>query len=80
MTSQTGKQTITLHILSNISRNKGNQTMKFGKLLENNVKNHAVNVAGRLAPNLFLFSKKALYEVKISSLDLGLSFNILIGS
>ena len=54
--------------------------MKFGKLLENNVKNRAVNVAGRLAPNLFLFSKKALYEVKISSLHLGLSFNILIGS
>ena len=29
MTSQTGSQTIAVHILSNISQNKGNQTMKF---------------------------------------------------
>ena len=38
MTSQPGKQTIATHILSNISRNKGNQTMKFGQLIEYNLR------------------------------------------
>ena len=32
-TSQTGQQTITTNILSNISRNIGNQGMKFGQLI-----------------------------------------------
>ena len=39
MTSQPGYQTIVLHILPNISRSKGNQTKKFGQLIENNTKN-----------------------------------------
>ena len=39
MMSQTMKQTITVHILTNISRNKGNQIMKFGQLIEYNVRN-----------------------------------------
>ena len=30
MTPQPGQQTIAIHILPNISRSKGNQTMKFG--------------------------------------------------
>ena len=34
MTSQPGKQTITLHILPNISRSKDNHTMKLGQLIE----------------------------------------------
>ena len=34
MTSQSGKQTIAIHILPNMSRSKGNQTMKFGQLIE----------------------------------------------
>ena len=34
MTSQAGKQTIAIHVLTNISRSKGNQTMKFGQLIE----------------------------------------------
>ena len=34
MTSQPGQQTIATHILSNISRSKGNQTTKFGQLIE----------------------------------------------
>ena len=34
MTSQPGKQTITMHILPNISQSKGNQSMKFGQLIE----------------------------------------------
>ena len=39
MTSQPGQQIITIHILSNISRSKDNQTMKFGKLIEYNMRN-----------------------------------------
>ena len=38
MTSQPGKQTIAIHILPNISRNKDNQAMKFGQLLEYNMR------------------------------------------
>ena len=34
MMSQSGRQRITLHILRNISRIKGNQIMKFGQLIE----------------------------------------------
>ena len=36
MTSQRGLQTISIHILRNISQSKGNQTIKFGQLLEYN--------------------------------------------
>ena len=32
MTSQPGKQAITIHILPNSSRSNGNQAMKFGQL------------------------------------------------
>ena len=32
MTSQLSSQTITIHMLANISQNKDNQTMKFGQL------------------------------------------------
>ena len=39
ITSQPGKQTIAIHILPNISRSKGNQTMKFGQLIECNMRN-----------------------------------------
>ena len=39
MTSQTGKQTITIGILPNISRSKGSHTMKFGQLIEYNMRN-----------------------------------------
>ena len=53
--------------------------MKFGQLMEYNkknifFKNHTQNEAGRPVSDLFLFLKKALYEVKTSGLQL--SFNI----
>ena len=53
--------------------------MKFSQLIEYNRRNifiqkHAQNEAVRLVPDLFLFSRKALYQVKAS--DLQLSFNI----
>ena len=49
--------TITIHILLNISRGKGSQTIKFGKVIEYKrgvffFKNHAENEASRLFLNL----------------------------
>ena len=34
MTLQLGSQTISIHILPNITQNKSNPTMKFGQLIE----------------------------------------------
>ena len=39
MTSQPGYQTIAIHILPNISRSNGCQTIKLGQLIEYNKKN-----------------------------------------
>ena len=38
MTSQRGQQEIVIHIMPNISRSKDNQTMKFGQLIEYNIR------------------------------------------
>ena len=38
MTSQLGQQTIAIHILPSISRSKDNQRMKFGQLIEYNLR------------------------------------------
>ena len=59
MTSQLGQQTITIHILPNISRSKENQIMKLDQLMEYNerntfFKNYAESKAGRLVPELSL--------------------------
>ena len=56
MTSQPGYQRITIHKLPNISGIKGNQTMKFGKLIEypkRNIlfKNYAENEEGKVVPD-----------------------------
>ena len=53
--------------------------MKFGQVIEYNKRNIVVkipveNEAGRLVPDLFLFFKNALYEVKASARQL--SFKI----
>ena len=37
--SQPGEQTIAIHILPNISKSKGSQAMKFGQLIEYNMRN-----------------------------------------
>ena len=39
MMSQPGKQTITIHILPNISRSKRKKTMEFGQVIEYNKRN-----------------------------------------
>ena len=59
MTSQPGQQTIVIHILPSISRSKGNQTMKFGKLIEYNIRiifpeKHPQNGMEKLVPDPFL--------------------------
>ena len=40
ITSQPGKETLVIHILPNVSRSKDNQTMKFGRLIEYNIKKY----------------------------------------
>ena len=59
MTSKPGQQAIGIHILPNISRSKGNQAMKFGQLIEYNmrnifVENHTQNVLEKLFPDPYL--------------------------
>ena len=39
MTSHTGQETITIHILPNISRSKDNHAIKFGQLIKHSVMN-----------------------------------------
>ena len=66
MTSQPGKQTITILIFPNISKSKGNQMMKLGRVIEDKKrisffflkKGHSKNEAGRLVPDFFYFSIK----------------------
>ena len=57
MTSQTGRQIITIHMLYNIYRSKGNQIMKFGQLKicseHFSLKNHTQNVVEKLVPDHF---------------------------
>ena len=64
MTSQPGEQTIAIHIMSNISRSKGNQGIKFGQLIEYNMRNSFVEKSytkcgGESIPR-FLFEKSKL--------------------
>ena len=59
MTSQYGKRTIEKHILPNVSRRKGNQTMKFCQLKEYSMRNiflenHTKNVVEKVFPETFL--------------------------
>ena len=59
VTSKLGYQTTVIHILPNISRSKGNQTIKFGQLIECNMRkvfleNHTKNVVDKLVPEPYL--------------------------
>ena len=58
MTSQTGKQTIAIHMFLNISRSKGNQTMKFGQSIEYNMRSifpekSYTKCGGKIIPKAF---------------------------
>ena len=55
---QPGKQIIAMHILPNISKSKGNQTMKVGQLIEyrmrKNFLERSQNIVEKLFPDPFL--------------------------
>ena len=66
MTSQPGKQTVATYILGNILRSKGNQTVKFDKLIECNkrnifLKNHTQNLVKKLFLDPFLKNQNWTY-------------------
>ena len=59
MKSQPGQRIIAIHILHNISRRKGNETIKLGLLIGYNMRNsfprkYAQNVVENLFPEIFL--------------------------
>ena len=63
MTSQTGKQAFAIQILPNVSRSKGNQTRKFGHLIEYNMRNLFVEKSytkygGEASPRLLCKTSK----------------------
>ena len=67
--------------MPNISQSKGNRTMKFGQLIKYNKRNVFLQKSwwkwGRETSSrpVFVFSKKTLYELKLSGLQF--SFNIV---
>ena len=70
MTSQSGKQMITIRMIPNNLSSKDNQAMKFGQLTKYSVRNISLQKScrkwgGKLVPHLFLFFEKALDKVKL---------------
>ena len=66
--SQPGKQTIAIYILANISRSKGNQRMKFGQLMEYDMRNIFIKrsytkCGGETIP--ILFSKNSKLSISL---------------
>ena len=57
MTSEVGQQTITLHILPNISRSKGIQAIKFGQLFEYKVKYFSSEMMQKIVLFFVFFEK-----------------------
>ena len=80
MTSQPCEQSITIHILANISQSKSNQTIKFGQLIEYNKRNiflqKSCRKRGIETSSTPPFFKKSLNAVKASGLQL--TFNIFL--
>ena len=63
MTSQPGKQTISVYILSYISRSKNNQTVNFGQLIEYNMRKIFLEIwypkcGGETSPKPFYIKSK----------------------
>ena len=56
MTSQPGKGATTIHMILNVSRSKGTQTMKFGRLFS--LKKNAENETRRLVSDRRFFFKR----------------------
>ena len=69
MTSQTGQHIVTIHILPNISRSKGSQTIRFVQLIEYNTRNiflekSYTKYGGETSPRPLFFFKKRFIEGK----------------
>ena len=65
MTSQTRQLIITVPIFFNISRSKGNQTIKFGYLIKYNIRNSVYektysNLLGKLVLESFIKAKLSI--------------------
>ena len=72
MTSQPGKETIVIHVLPNILRNKDNQAMEFGQLREYNIKNIFLEkphkkYTGKTSPRPF--SEKLKLSISLEKLN-----------
>ena len=67
MTAQLGKQTSAVHILLIISRTKGNQTMKFGQLIEYQMNNNLLQNHTRMCWKIFsrTVSEKSKLEIYV---------------
>ena len=68
MTSQPVKQTNAIHILPKISRSNGYQTMKFGQLMEYNMRNIFLNKLCRKCGEETIprfFSKKSKLSISL---------------
>ena len=66
MTAQPRKQTTAIQILSKISKRKDNQAIKFGQLIEYNirnifVKNYTQNVEAKLFQDSFVKNQNSAY-------------------
>ena len=66
MTSQPGKQTIAIHVLTHISRSKCNQATKFDQLIKYNMRNNSFkksykNMIEKLFPGPFFKNQKWAY-------------------
>ena len=66
MISQTGQEIITIDVMPNISRNKGNQTMKFGQFIEYNIiyvflEKSYIRLGGKVVAEPFIKNKNRAY-------------------
>ena len=69
MTSQTGQQIITIPILPNISRSKGNQIIKLSQLIEYSITNIFLEKSypkcgGKASPRLFYKNSKLIISLE----------------
>ena len=83
MSSQPEQQIITIQVLPNISRSKGNQEIKFGQLIEYNVRNIFLQKSRRSwdkesSPILIFVFSKASYKAGIT-LSILIEINSLYG-
>ena len=80
MTSKFGKQTITMHILPNILRSKGNQTLKFCQLIKYNIRGDSrVRFFIKITKPYFFFMNGKQAESCLSNLEV-FHVTFLIGS